>query len=115
MLGRCYLIGAKLLHGSVDIQQSKAIVLPFLLYYPYHPFFKFSFIDLSNCMMHSLAYDSITGLSRSVKLTTIALLALIKFSGVIMISSPHCPAPVPRMGSLRRFASRKDLKPDGCQ
>lgn len=51
---------------------------------------------------HSLItgnYSLAIGLSRSVKFTTIASLALIKFSGVIMISSPHCPAPVPRMGS----------------
>jgi len=38
-------------------------------------------------------------------LTAIAWLALIQLSGVIMISSPHCPAPVPRIGSLSRLAS----------
>ena len=64
---------------------------------------------------NTIYYSPIIGLSLSVKLTTIALLALIKFSGVIMISSPHCPAPVPRIGSLSRLASRKDRKPAGCQ
>ena len=61
-LDRCYLPWELLFYDNVDIQLA----------------WHYSFFQPGN-----------TGLSRSVRFTTIALLALMSFSGVIMISSPH--------------------------